>query len=50
MRVREILGSENAISNREIEDSLWYYYFDLDKTISYLQSIFATSPCLSQKF
>lgn len=39
MRIREVLGSGNDISNKEIEESLWYYYFDLDKTISYLQSI-----------
>lgn len=45
--VREILGSDGGASNKEIEDALWYYYFDIDKTISYLQSKPIRSTSLS---
>jgi len=41
--VREILGGEGtegaAVTNKEIEESLWYYYFDVEKTIAYLLSM-----------
>jgi hypothetical protein len=25
------------VTDKEIEDSLWYYYFDVDKTVKYFQ-------------
>jgi elongation factor 1 alpha-like protein len=31
-----IHGDFNA-SDREIKDALWYYYFDVDKTVKYLR-------------
>lgn len=33
--VKAMLGGAN-ISVKEIEDAVWYYYFDVDKAASYL--------------
>ncbi|MCJ1387626.1 Hsp70 suppressor, GTPase facilitates ribosomal subunit dissociation [Xylographa bjoerkii] len=34
--VRSILGPEVAISDKDIQDSLWHYYYDVGKTVTYL--------------
>ena len=34
--MRDVLGLEVPITDREIEDSLWHYYYDIDKTVHYL--------------
>lgn len=36
VNVRAVLGSASGVSDKEIKDSLWYYYFDDEKTVSYL--------------
>ncbi|KAK6507867.1 Hsp70 suppressor, GTPase facilitates ribosomal subunit dissociation [Arthrobotrys musiformis] len=36
-RVREVIGSDvPSITNEKIEETLWYYYFDVEKSITYL--------------
>ena len=35
--VREALEPGLEVSDKEIEESLWYYYFDVDKTLAYLR-------------
>ncbi|CAD6568372.1 MAG: Hsp70 suppressor, GTPase facilitates ribosomal subunit dissociation [Alectoria sarmentosa] len=35
-KVRAVLGPEVSIADKEIEDSLWHYYYDVDKTVNYL--------------
>ena len=37
-KVRDVLGPGVSIPDREIEDSLWHYYYDVDKTVNYLLS------------
>lgn len=37
-KVRDVLGPEVSITDTEIEDSLWHYYYDIDKTVNYLLS------------
>ena len=41
--VRAVLGSEagGGLSDKDIKDSLWYYYFDVEKTVEYLLG----APC-----
>lgn len=34
--VQSVLGPSSGITEKEIKDSLWYYYFDTEKTIAYL--------------
>ncbi|KAL8782750.1 MAG: hypothetical protein Q9213_005128 [Squamulea squamosa] len=34
--VRAILGPSVSVSEKDIEDSLWHYYYDVSKTVSYL--------------
>lgn len=36
-KVREILGTEVA-TDKEIQESLWYYFFDVEKTVNYILS------------
>lgn len=36
--VRSVLGPEVLVSDKEIQDSLWHYYYDVDKTVTYLLS------------
>jgi hypothetical protein len=39
-RAREIFGSDiPGLTDTEIEDSLWYYYFDVSKTVNYILSV-----------
>lgn len=38
-KVREVLGPEVSTTDMEIEDSLWHYYYDVDKTVNYLLGI-----------
>lgn len=36
--MREVLGPDLSVTDKEIEDSLWHYYYDIEKTINYLIS------------
>lgn len=38
IKVRDVLGNDLPITDKEIEDSLWHYYYDIDKTVNYLIS------------
>jgi len=38
--VREALGQDSDTTTKEIEEALWYYYYDVDKTLAYLTSMF----------
>lgn len=36
--VYNALGDQSGFSKEKIEETLWYYYFDVDKSLAYLQS------------
>jgi len=38
VKVRAILGTGVPVTDREIEESLWHYYYDVEKTVNYLLS------------
>lgn len=38
MKVRDALGPDIAVTDKEIQDSLWHYYYDVAKTVTYLLS------------
>ncbi|KAF2239740.1 hypothetical protein EV356DRAFT_499952 [Viridothelium virens] len=40
IKVREALGNAYSVPDREIEDALWNYYYDISKTVSYLKDQF----------
>lgn len=40
MLVRSTLGSEVTITDEEIQESLWHYYYDVEKTVNYILSMF----------
>lgn len=35
-KVRAVLGPSVLVSDKDIQDSLWHYYYDVDKTVNYL--------------
>lgn len=40
LKVRQVLEQEiPTISDKDIEDSLWHYYYDVEKSITYLRSM-----------
>ena len=38
--VRAALGDSGDISDRQIQDALWHYYYDVGKSVAYLKSMF----------
>ena len=38
-RVRDVLGGSFSATDKEIQESLWHYYYDVDKTVNYLLSM-----------
>jgi len=43
--VREVLaGQASKVTTAQIEEALWHYYYDLDKTVAYLISKFIDPP------
>lgn len=38
MKVRDVLGPDIAVTDKEIQDALWHYYYDVAKTVTYLLS------------
>ena len=38
IKVRDVLGPDIAVTDKEIQDSLWHYYYDIEKTVTYLLS------------
>ena len=42
LKVKEVLGSGLTCTDKDIQDALWNYYYDVGKTISYLTS---QQPC-----
>lgn len=36
--VRNILGADAPVTDKDIEESLYYYYYDVEKTVNYLLS------------
>ncbi|KIW14431.1 hypothetical protein PV08_07214 [Exophiala spinifera] len=43
IKVREDLGSAYKLSDTEIQEALWHYYYDINKCVAYLKSIGAPS-------
>jgi elongation factor 1 alpha-like protein len=37
--VKAAIKDDFSATDEEIQESLWYYYFDVDKTVTYLQSM-----------
>lgn len=36
--VREELGADFPVSKKEIQDALWHYYYDVQKSVAYLKN------------
>jgi elongation factor 1 alpha-like protein len=45
-QVKKALGSKgsDALTDKTIEEALWYYYYDVDKSVEYLTKKFISSP------
>ena len=38
IEVRKQLGTEDNVTDAEIQESLWHYYYDIAKSVTYLKS------------
>ena len=38
IKVREGLGAAYKVSDKDIQEALWHYYYDIGKSVSYLKS------------
>ncbi|KAJ9661587.1 hypothetical protein H2201_006443 [Coniosporium apollinis] len=38
-QVKKALGSSYSVSDKEIEEALWHYYYDVSKSVSYLKNL-----------
>ena len=38
IRVRDVLGPGFGISDAKIQESLWHYYYDVEKSVNYILS------------
>ena len=47
-RVKEVLGFDFPATDKEIQDSLWHYYYDVEKSVSYLLSKTFSNTLLSK--
>ena len=45
---RDILSQE--FTDREIQDSLWYTYYDVEKTVNFLLSVYINHPQAVNQF
>lgn len=43
IEVRKVLGAAYQVSDTEIQDALWNYYYDVSKTVALIKSEDATS-------
>jgi len=48
-KVREVLGPDVSISDKDIHASLWHYYYDIDKTVDYILSQIAAAETKQAK-
>ncbi|KAK6346609.1 Hsp70 suppressor, GTPase facilitates ribosomal subunit dissociation [Orbilia brochopaga] len=49
-RIREVIGDDvPAITNDKIEETLWYYYFDVERSITYLLNSVGATEKKKQK-
>ncbi|KIX03946.1 translation elongation factor Tu [Rhinocladiella mackenziei CBS 650.93] len=39
IKVREAIGPASSVTDKEIQDTLWHYYYDIGKSVSYLKSM-----------
>ncbi|KAK6385972.1 hypothetical protein LTS17_001545 [Exophiala oligosperma] len=49
IKVRESLGSAFKLSDSEIQDALWNYYYDINKSVAYLTSKHKSAATPSKK-
>ena len=49
IEVRKQLGSEHDLTDAEIQESLWHYYYDIGKSVTYLKSNFKSIVALTAK-
>ena len=49
LKVKDALGPDGAkVTVKQVEEALWHYYFDVDKSVTYLRNKFV-SPAKSTK-
>lgn len=49
IKVRETLGPDVPVTDHQIQESLWHYYYDIDKTVTYLLNSLSAAPKKTKK-
>ena len=50
IQVRELLShGSNYITDKQIQEALWHYYYDVDKSVAYLRKEYMAKPKKEQK-
>ena len=51
IRVRELLHGENAatVTDKQIQEALWHYYYDVDKSVAYITSTYIDKAAKASK-
>lgn len=44
IQVKAALASSISVSDAEIQEALWHYYYDIDKSVTYLKNKHAPAP------
>lgn len=50
IEVRAQLGSNVDVLDQEIQEALWYYYYDVGKTVTYIKSMNVVCNLASENF
>jgi hypothetical protein len=38
-KVKSLLGSDVAVTDKQIQDALWYYFYDIEKSVTFLKNV-----------
>ncbi|KAI9734006.1 MAG: Hsp70 suppressor, GTPase facilitates ribosomal subunit dissociation [Cirrosporium novae-zelandiae] len=49
IQVREALGMDAPVTEEQIQEALWHYYYDVGKSVTYLNNKFVNPPPRKQK-
>lgn len=44
IKVREALGSDITVTDTQIQEALWHFYYDVGKSVTYLKNKYTTAP------
>lgn len=43
-KVKSLLSSDVTVTNRQIQDALWHYFYDVEKSVAFLKNVKKPKP------